>query len=135
MHCTEHGIAVDDKLIAYGEPDEIGGETGDGRAAGAGVKTSPRSPATTTQWPPVPLSVLSDNSVDVPGQMSLIGFDDVLISRYLRPRLTTMRYPVVAMANPGGAAGAGTGERSAAAGDHQHVQPDAGAPSFGGQHQ
>lgn len=30
--------------------------------------------------------------------MSLIGFDDVLISRYLRPRLTTIRYPVVAMA-------------------------------------
>ncbi len=45
------------------------------------------------------LSVLSDNSIDVPGEISLIGFDDVLISRYLRPRLTTVRYPVVAMAN------------------------------------
>ncbi len=44
------------------------------------------------------LSVLSDNSVDVPGEISLIGFDDVLISRYLRPRLTTIRYPIVAMA-------------------------------------
>ena len=48
------------------------------------------------------LSVLSDNSVDVPGHISLIGFDDVLISRYLRPRLTTIRYPIVAMAAGGG---------------------------------
>lgn len=45
------------------------------------------------------LAVLSDNGIDVPGQISLVGFDDVLISRYLRPRLTTIRYPIVAMAN------------------------------------
>ena len=33
-----------------------------------------------------------------PQDMSLVGFDDVLIARYLRPRLTTVRYPVAAMA-------------------------------------
>ena len=26
-------------------------------------------------------------------EISLIGFDDVLVSRYVRPRLTTVRYP------------------------------------------
>jgi LacI family transcriptional regulator len=44
------------------------------------------------------LSVLSDNGIEVPQDISLIGFDDVLIARYLRPRLTTVRYPVAAMA-------------------------------------
>ena len=42
--------------------------------------------------------MLNDNGIDVPGSVSLIGFDDVLIARYLRPRLTTIRYPVIAMA-------------------------------------
>ncbi len=32
------------------------------------------------------------------GRFPLIGFDDVLISRYVRPRLTTVRYPIVTMA-------------------------------------
>lgn len=40
------------------------------------------------------MGVLNDNGIDVP-EISLIGFDDVLISRYVRPRLTTVRYPIV----------------------------------------
>ena len=44
------------------------------------------------------LSVLSDNGIEVPQEISLVGFDDVLIARYLRPKLTTIRYPVSAMA-------------------------------------
>lgn len=44
------------------------------------------------------MGVLNDNGIDVPGEISLIGFDDVLISRYVRPRLTTVRYPIVTMA-------------------------------------
>ncbi|MBL0908700.1 HTH-type transcriptional regulator GalR [Pectobacterium carotovorum] len=93
----EHGIARDERLIARASPDEVGGESAmmellsrggnmtavvcynDSMAAGA-------------------LSVLSDNSISVPQDMSVIGFDDVLIARYLRPRLTTVHYPVSAMA-------------------------------------
>ena len=44
------------------------------------------------------MGVLNDNGVDVPAEISLIGFDDVLVSRYVRPRLTTVRYPIVTMA-------------------------------------
>ena len=93
----EHEIAVDERLISRGSPDELGGEAAmtellsrgqhmtavvcynDSMAAGA-------------------LSVLSDNGIEVPQELSLVGFDDVLISRYLRPRLTTVRYPIIAMA-------------------------------------
>ncbi len=29
--------------------------------------------------------MINDNGVGVPGEVSLIGFDDVLVSRYVRP--------------------------------------------------
>ena len=45
------------------------------------------------------LSVLSDeNEIPVPEKISVIGFDDVLIARYIHPRLTTVRYPIHMMA-------------------------------------
>lgn len=93
----QHNIAIDDRLIAYGEPDEVGGEQAMTDLLGKGRHFT----ALTCYNDPMAagaLSVLSDNSIDVPGDISLIGFDDVLISRYLRPRLTTIRYPIVAMA-------------------------------------
>ncbi|MCU8527098.1 substrate-binding domain-containing protein, partial [Vibrio vulnificus] len=34
----------------------------------------------------------------VPEQVSMIGFDDGLIARYVSPRLTTVRYPIQMMA-------------------------------------
>jgi len=93
----DHELSSVAEDIAYGEPDERGGEQAmisllaqgrpftavacynDAMAAGA-------------------LAALTDNGLAVPQQVSIIGFDDVHVSRYVRPRLTTIRYPVVAMA-------------------------------------
>ncbi|MEI8655404.1 MULTISPECIES: substrate-binding domain-containing protein [Vibrio] len=44
------------------------------------------------------LSVLEENGVKTPQDVSVIGFDDGLIARYVRPRLTTIRYPIQMMA-------------------------------------
>ncbi len=55
------------------------------------------------------MGVLNDNGIDVPGEISLIGFDDVLVSRYVRPRLTTVRYPIVTMATRSCRTGFGAG--------------------------
>ena len=93
----EHGIAIDERLISRGSPNEVGGEEamtellGRGRNMTAVVCYNDSMAAGA-------LSVLSDNGIEVPQDISLIGFDDVLIARYLRPRLTTVRYPVAAMA-------------------------------------
>lgn len=35
-----------------------------------------------------------DNSVSIPGDMSLIGFDDIMFAQYTNPSLTTVRKPV-----------------------------------------
>ncbi|MFZ4835500.1 HTH-type transcriptional regulator GalR [Rouxiella sp. Mn2063] len=94
----EHGISLEERLVAYGEPDEVGGEKAMTELLGQG-KNFTAVVCYNDSMAAGALSVLSDNGIDVPGQISLVGFDDVLISRYLRPRLTTIRYPIVAMAN------------------------------------
>ncbi|MDD2341784.1 MAG: HTH-type transcriptional regulator GalR [Tolumonas sp.] len=93
----EHGLPVDERLISRGEPDETGGEAAMTDLLGkthdiTGVVCYNDSMAAGA------LSVLNDNAISVPKDMSLVGFDDVLIARYLHPKLTTIRYPVVAMA-------------------------------------
>lgn len=94
---NDHQIELPKSYLEYGEPDSDGGEcamtnllakslpvTGvvsynDNMAAGA-------------------LSVLEDNGIQVPNQVSVIGFDDGLIARYVHPKLTTIRYPIQMMA-------------------------------------
>lgn len=93
----EHNIPVDERLISRGTPDETGGEEAMTDLLGktrslTGVVCYNDSMAAGA------LSVLSDNGINVPKDISLIGFDDVLIARYLHPKLTTIRYPVIAMA-------------------------------------
>ncbi|MGB5444730.1 MAG: substrate-binding domain-containing protein [Psychromonas sp.] len=44
------------------------------------------------------LAALEENNIEVPAQISLVGFDNGLISRYVHPKLTTINYPVEIMA-------------------------------------
>ncbi len=44
------------------------------------------------------LATLKENGITVPTQFSVVGFDDLPISRYTSPNLTTVRYPIFAMA-------------------------------------
>ena len=44
------------------------------------------------------LAALEENNIAVPAQMSLVGFDNGLISRYVHPKLTTINYPIEIMA-------------------------------------
>ena len=94
---SEQGIRPPESWIAQGDPDMQGGEAAmvellgrnlhltalfsycDGMAAGA-------------------LTALKDNGIQVPQHFSVIGFDDIPISRYTDPQLTTVRYPIVSMA-------------------------------------
>lgn len=93
----EFHIELDEKLIAYGEPDEVGGEQAMTELLGRGRNFTAIA-CYNDSTAAGAMAVLSDDGIEVPQDMSLVGFDDVLISRYLRPRLTTIRYPVVAMA-------------------------------------
>jgi len=44
------------------------------------------------------LAALEESEIAVPAKMSLVGFDNGLISRYVHPKLTTINYPIEIMA-------------------------------------
>jgi LacI family transcriptional regulator len=94
---TEHGLTINDRLVTYGEPDESGGEQAMTELLGRGKNFSAVA-CYNDSMAAGAMGVLNDNGIDVPKEISLIGFDDVLISRYVRPRLTTVRYPIITMA-------------------------------------
>lgn len=93
----DNGIAINENYIEYAEPDEKGGESAiinliaqnlpitaiacynDDMAAGC-------------------VALLMENGIQIPQDMSVIGFDDSHIARYVYPRLTTIRYPIQVMA-------------------------------------
>ncbi|PKH22678.1 HTH-type transcriptional regulator GalR [Enterobacterales bacterium CwR94] len=93
----EHGLPCNDRMVAFGEPDEVGGETAMTELLGRGRNFTALA-CYNDSMAAGALAVLSDNGIRVPEEISLIGFDDVLVSRYVRPRLTTVRYPIITMA-------------------------------------
>ncbi|VUD68780.1 HTH-type transcriptional regulator GalR [Thalassocella blandensis] len=94
---ADAGLELPDTHIEYSTPDQQGGEIAmqnilartrdftalfcynDAMASGA-------------------MSMLFDHGIQVPKDVSLIGFDDILLAKYTRPKLTTLRYPIEVMA-------------------------------------
>ncbi|HBQ0421829.1 HTH-type transcriptional regulator GalR [Klebsiella aerogenes] len=93
----ESCLAVNDRLVTFAEPDESGGELAMTELLGRGRNFTAVA-CYNDSMAAGAMGVLNDNGIEVPQEISLIGFDDVLISRYVRPRLTTVRYPIVTMA-------------------------------------
>lgn len=115
--------------MAYGEPDESGGEQAMTELLGRGRNFTAVASYNDSMAAGA-MGVLNDNGIEVPGEISLIGFDDVLVSRYVRPRLTTVRYPIITMGNAGCGAGTGAGRTTPATGYHPPVQPHLSPPSL-----
>jgi len=90
---SEANIPFNDNMIIYNSPYEEGGEKAAQELLQRGLK--PTAIATYNDSMAIGvLSVLTDNGFDVPDDISLIGFDNLTISRYLHPRLTTINYPI-----------------------------------------
>ncbi|ASP48856.1 LacI family DNA-binding transcriptional regulator [Cognaticolwellia beringensis] len=91
------GIEINAEHIEYGEPNQQGGEVATQRLLASGHKFSAIFVYNDAMAIGA-ISTLEDNGYKVPQAVSVIGFDDVLISRYSRPKLTTLHYPVEEMA-------------------------------------
>lgn len=94
---AEQGIDAPQAWIGTGSPDMPGGEA-------AMVELLGRNQGITAVFAyndsmaAGALTALKDNGVQVPGHLSLIGFDDIPVARYTDPQLTTVRYPIISMA-------------------------------------
>lgn len=93
----ENNISLPDNYIEYGEPDSDGGEVAMTNLLTKSVDIT-AVVAYNDYMAAGALSVLDENGLKVPEQISMMGFDDGLIARYVSPRLTTIRYPIAMMA-------------------------------------
>src|SRR5688500_12474062 len=93
---SEAGLKFDERLLVEGDYHETGGQdalnalfarqlpftavvcANDGMAAGA-------------------MAAAHERGLDLPRQLSIVGFDDAPISRYVYPKLTTVHYPIADM--------------------------------------
>lgn len=92
-----HGLPSNENYIEYGTPDEEGGEHAMTSLLAKGHPLT--AIATYNDYMAAgSLSVLEENNIDIPKEMSIIGFDNGLIAKYLHPKLTTVRYPIQIMA-------------------------------------
>ncbi|WP_026958201.1 substrate-binding domain-containing protein [Aliagarivorans taiwanensis] len=94
---AEAGQPLADIAIEHGDPNQTGGEVATQNLLSKNLGATAIVVYNDAMASGV-ISVLTDNGYRVPEDVSVIGFDDVLLSRYLRPKLTTMRYPIEMMA-------------------------------------
>ena len=92
-----HGLAHGEAMIARGD------YTFDsGRAAGEGLLDAATRPsaifASNDEMAAGVLHAARERGIEVPAQLSIVGFDDTAIAAHLWPPLTTVRWPIVDMA-------------------------------------
>lgn len=90
-------IEIEPVLIEYGEPTLQGGELATQKLLASGKSFSAVFVYNDAMAIGA-ISTLEDNGFKVPSDISVLGFDDVLLSRYSRPKLSTLNYPIEEMA-------------------------------------
>ena len=94
----ESGLEFSEELVAAGD-----NSFGSGEACGEKLLKRARPPtaifAANDDMAAGVLRVANRLGVDVPGQLSIAGFDDIALARQVEPALTTIRQPLVRMAD------------------------------------
>lgn len=93
----EHGIELSKSYVEYGEPNSDGGEVAMTNLLTKSLEIT-GVVAYNDYMAAGALATLDQNGIDVPQQVSMVGFDDGLIARFVHPGLTTVRYPIEMMA-------------------------------------
>lgn len=92
----EFGLKYDERDVVWAFPNEDGGNEAMGRLLEAGTDYTAVM-AYNDVMAAGAIGLLLDSGFEVPHDMSVVGFDDVVITQYLRPRLTTIHYPIEEM--------------------------------------
>ena len=92
----ERGFAVDDSRIVRGDFSEQGGEAAAEYLMAA--SSLPSAVFAANDWMAVGLMrKLQREGLRIPRDISIMGFDDLILTRYTTPAITTMKVPTVAM--------------------------------------
>jgi LacI family transcriptional regulator len=93
----ESGLTFSKQLVAAGD-----NSFGSGLECAEKLLTQKHAPtaifAANDDMAAATMRVADQLGIDVPGQLSIAGFDDISLARQLFPRLTTIRQPLVKMA-------------------------------------
>ena len=93
----DNQLVLTDDYIVSGDPDADGGMQAMSELLATTIKISAVIAYNDFMAAGV-LSFAQESGIAVPDQLSIVGFDDSLIARYLHPRLTTVHYPIQLMA-------------------------------------
>jgi len=89
-------LPFDERLVYEGQFSEASGQVAVERLLKRGLDITAIFVAN-DQMAAGALKALKLNNVSVPDEISLIGYDDIIISRYLSPTLTTVKQPLLEM--------------------------------------
>ncbi|MBR9792423.1 MAG: LacI family DNA-binding transcriptional regulator [Gammaproteobacteria bacterium] len=92
------GISLPDENIEFASPDQEGGETAIQNLLTRGVEFSAVL-AYNDAMASGAMTMLLDHNIPIPAQVSVVGYDDVILAKYCRPKLTTLHYPIELMAS------------------------------------
>ncbi len=92
-----HGIELSKSYVEYGEPNSDGGEVAMTNLLTKSLEIT-GVVAYNDYMAAGALATLDQNGIAVPEKISMVGFDDGLIARFVHPSLTTIRYPIEIMA-------------------------------------
>lgn len=95
---TEAGVTFDDRLLHEGDYHETGGSDALNDLFNQGVKFSAVICANDDMAAGA-MAAAHDRGLRLPEELSIVGFDDSPISRYVYPKLSTVHYPIADMSH------------------------------------
>jgi LacI family transcriptional regulator len=93
----EAGVKFDERLLHEGDYHETGGQDALNALLGKGVPFTGLVCAN-DEMAAGAMAAAHERGLELPRQLSIVGFDDAPISRYVYPKLTTIHYPIADMA-------------------------------------
>ncbi|WP_371194843.1 substrate-binding domain-containing protein [Glaciecola sp. SC05] len=95
---SDANIELPDMNIEHGAPNQEGGEAAIQNLMSKGADFTAVL-AYNDAMASGAMTMLMDHDIEVPRQVSVIGYDDIILAKYCRPKLTTLRYPIEMMAS------------------------------------
>jgi len=95
---AEAKVAFDERLLHEGDYHETGGSDALTHLFGTGIKFSAVICANDDMAAGA-MAAAHDRGLKLPDDLSIVGFDDAPISRYVYPKLSTVHYPIADMSH------------------------------------